>query len=328
MTIRQATEADIPQIVGLLKTGLGESLLPKSESYWRWKHIDNPFGPSPVLLAFENDKLVGVRAFMRWEWQMGGQVMRAVRAVDTVTHPDHQGKGIFRKLTLSLLDACKDAGVGLVFNTPNNKSKPGYLKMGWVEAGKLPVNVRVRKPFSVLTSLLNPRKEPGEVHADSTTDALLNNPRLPDLIGANMAFNANVYTTFLSRRYFQWRYKEVPVGRYHAVSPDPQSLNAMIIFRTKITKAGKEMRITDVLMDSNAQEKELNQLVEAQAKLLDVDYITLSNFGVSNIIKGGLSMSNLRLGPSVTIRSISQSDLSSFLNFRSWRPSLGDLELF
>src|SRR5688500_17576198 len=98
MEIRRAVEADIPEIVSLLKLSLGESLMPKSERYWRWKHIENPFGVSPVLLAIEAGTIIGVRAFMRWAWSRGETRLEAVRAVDTATHPDFQGRGIFRKL--------------------------------------------------------------------------------------------------------------------------------------------------------------------------------------------------------------------------------------
>src|SRR5687767_10160893 len=131
MIIRKAEESDIPKIISLLKASLGESLLPKSEAYWKWKHVNNAFGKSPVLLAEEEGICVGVRAFMRWQWKMQGKSLEAVRAVDTATHPDYQGKGIFSKLTTTLLDVCKESQWHLVFNTPNEKSLPGYLKMGW-----------------------------------------------------------------------------------------------------------------------------------------------------------------------------------------------------
>ncbi len=68
-----------------------------------------------------------------------GETLRAVRAVDTATHPDHQGKGIFTKLTLGAIPDLDDDGVDLIFNTPNDKSRPGYLKMGWSEVGRVPV---------------------------------------------------------------------------------------------------------------------------------------------------------------------------------------------
>jgi hypothetical protein len=40
------------QIVELLKIALGESLMPKSVKFWNWKHNENPFGKSKIILAF------------------------------------------------------------------------------------------------------------------------------------------------------------------------------------------------------------------------------------------------------------------------------------
>ena len=96
MKIREATHKDIPQILKVLKASLGETSSKKTEEVWRYKHIDNPFGESLVLVAEESSEMVGVRAFMRWQWQQGEQVYFAFRAVDTATHPAHQGKGICR----------------------------------------------------------------------------------------------------------------------------------------------------------------------------------------------------------------------------------------
>ena len=98
MIIRQAKQEDIDSIVVLLQASLGESLLKKSAEIWNFKHVANPFGESTVLLAEENNELIGVRAFMTWRWQMGNQIWNAFRAVDTATHPNYQGKGIFKKL--------------------------------------------------------------------------------------------------------------------------------------------------------------------------------------------------------------------------------------
>ncbi len=39
-------------------------------------------------------------------------------------------------------------GVDVVFNTPNDQSRPGYLKMGWSEVGRVPVAVRLRSALS------------------------------------------------------------------------------------------------------------------------------------------------------------------------------------
>ena len=116
-----------------------------------WKHDENPFGQSPARVA-EDDSgtLVGLRTFLRWRFRRpDGTTLSAVRAVGTATHPDWQGRGIFSRLTLSALDDLRDAGVDRVFNTPNDKSRPGYLRMGWQQVGKVPVSVRLTGPRSI-----------------------------------------------------------------------------------------------------------------------------------------------------------------------------------
>src|SRR5690606_12356381 len=138
---RPATANDVPAIIELLKLSLGESLIPKSERLWNWKHVANPFGKSPVLLVEEDGHILGVRAFLRWEFLKDGETIKACRAVDTAIHPEYQGKGIFSKLTLALAEEMIKEGVDLIFNTPNTKSTPGYLKMGWESWGKLPLKL-------------------------------------------------------------------------------------------------------------------------------------------------------------------------------------------
>lgn len=96
MQIREATEHDIPEILDVLKASLGEISSKKTEAVWRYKHLDNPFGKSLILVAVENCKIIGIRALMKWKWQLGNTVFSALRAVDTATHPAHQGKGIFK----------------------------------------------------------------------------------------------------------------------------------------------------------------------------------------------------------------------------------------
>ena len=148
-TVRPANAEDTPRIVDLLKLCLGEGSVPRTAEFWDWKHRQNPFGESPVLLAEADGELIGVRAFMRWRWTDGEDVVESVRAVDTATHPEHRGKGIFTRLTLGLLESLRGEGAEFVFNTPNAQSTPGYLKMGWHVYGRVPVAVAVRRPTRV-----------------------------------------------------------------------------------------------------------------------------------------------------------------------------------
>ena len=120
-------------------------------AFFEWKHQENPFGPSPGLVAHADGRLVGVRLFLRWELRAGERTFHAVRAVDTATDPEFQGRGIFRRLTLGLLQQLDEGGdLDLVFNTPNANSRPGYLKMGWQDVGSIPVKLSPVRPVALL----------------------------------------------------------------------------------------------------------------------------------------------------------------------------------
>jgi GNAT superfamily N-acetyltransferase len=132
LTIRRASRADLPEILTLAQRSLGWLGDDADTRFFAWKHFENPFGESPMWVAEADGRLAGFRTFLRWDLcTPTGQVRHAVRAVDTATDPDFQGRGIFTRLTLAALDELRAEGVDFVFNTPNDQSRPGYLKMGW-----------------------------------------------------------------------------------------------------------------------------------------------------------------------------------------------------
>lgn len=145
LAIRAARDEDIPAILDTLRAALGESpVLRRTPELWAWKHVSNPFGPSLVFVAESHEgRIAGVRAMMRWRLATpSGHVLSCLRPVDTATHPDYARRGIFRRLTMTALDVAQAEGVHLVFNTPNDKSGPGYLRMGWREVGQIGVLIR------------------------------------------------------------------------------------------------------------------------------------------------------------------------------------------
>jgi GNAT superfamily N-acetyltransferase len=300
MQIRAGVESDIPQIVSLLKLSLGESLMPKSEAFWRWKHVDNPFGKSPVLVAEEGGELVGVRAFMRWEWRQGKKIFRAVRAVDTATHPHWQGKGIFTRLSLQLAAQCKSEGVDFVFNTPNKISKPGYLKMGWEPVGRLPVQMAVN---------LIPRKQ------------MVEGSNSWEMINQHPVWQVKEYSsllTNLSPEYLLWRYRDNPNVKYELLSYSG-SRPFILVYRRKRISVINEYRIVDLL----CYPADVPFAIHSMQSILPLfSIITASGcLKVSNFI-------GLHAGPIITIKSLNLPSWKEKINFTNWAPSLGDLELF
>jgi GNAT superfamily N-acetyltransferase len=303
MTIRHSIESDIPAIVDLLKLSLGESLMPKSEAFWRWKHIDNPFGRSPVLLALDGDMIIGVRAFMRWEWRQGNEIYKAVRAVDTATHPDYQGKGIFRKLTLALVDECKSEGVNFIFNTPNKQSEPGYLRMGWEKFGRLKISLCPVIPFR--------RGRP-----PISNDMVEEFSSIEQIKDCNFVFSQRCMIANKSANFLKWRYANNPNISYFIYSNKNEGNWA--IFRIKSTVIATEFRICELFLGPSGS------LINFWKGIYQIAYETgakVITFSDSSFKVASLS---LQIGPIITLRPLSEDNM----NFKSWQPSLGDMEVF
>lgn len=168
LVVRRAEPGDDPQVIPMLRAALKKSDDPHYEEFLHWKHRENSFGVSPAWVAFHDGRAVGYRTLLRWRFLTDeGKKVTAVRAVDTATHPDYQGLGIFRTLTLRGVAELTLEGVGIVFNTPNDASRPGYLKMGWTVARRLPVGVLPAGPRA-LVRMAN-SKVPAALWSEPTT---------------------------------------------------------------------------------------------------------------------------------------------------------------
>jgi GNAT superfamily N-acetyltransferase len=241
LDIRRYRSADRAAVLDLLQSSLGWLADDQHDAFFRWKHEENPFGPSPAWVATDGDRVVGFRTFLRWEFVVDGEVVRAVRAVDTATHPAYRGRGIFTDLTMAALDDLRAEGVAFVFNTPNDQSRPGYLKMGWREVGRLPVHVRP----SSLRGLA--RVARSRVPADlwsapcsagvPATDAT----GLEDLVASQMPVDG--IATARSAAFLRWRYGFAPLG-YRALVDD----SGIAFFRVRRRGSALEAGLCEVLV--------------------------------------------------------------------------------
>lgn len=320
MTVRHSTAKDLPQIIALLKQSIGEVLTPKTEAYFSWKHDQNPFGKSKVLLAIENDKIIGLRAFMYWSWVSQNEKLSAVRAVDTATDPAFQGKGIFKKLTLQVVDECKAEGVDMVFNSPNPISMQGYLKMGWSPAGRLPLYIGIGSLLPRFYSAETITGFYNEYSFEAAIKKLDSNWALP--------IATNFLHTPVHYKYLSWRYRDCPVAKYGAVI-EPGKFG--FVFRLKKLKKFMELRICEVWTESAPGADELAK--KAFKKLTRKIRPALISSGASPLFSNGEKQITkffgpYKKGPVITIRPLATDNLNNFEEFNHWQPSLGAMELF
>ncbi len=152
--VERAVPGDREAIVELAGRALGWDATGPHSELFAWKHEENPFGASPTWVARQGGRLVGVRTFMRWRLRNSdGRTATMVRAVDTATDPATRGQGVFTRLTLTAIEELTTQGVSGVFNTPNDQSRPGYLKMGWASLGRIPITARPAGAAAALSML-------------------------------------------------------------------------------------------------------------------------------------------------------------------------------
>ena len=247
--LRRYEPGDESAVMSLLDAAIGWVPDAQHRAFFTWKHRDNAFGPSPAWVATVGGRVVGFRTFLRWEFLLDGKVVRAVRAVDTATHPDHQGQGVFRALTLHALGALAGEGIGFVFNTPNARSRPGYLKMGWETVGRLGVLARPRSP-AALVRLARARTAAGKWSEPSdagvpAAEALADTAAVTRLLAALPPGDGLV--THRTPEYLAWRYGFGPLD-YRVVTGPAGPAAGMVVFRLRPRGAAREAAVCEELV--------------------------------------------------------------------------------
>ena len=185
-SIQPLVPGDLPEALDALNEAFGSGF---DESWYRWKHLSGPYGSSWAWIARDVEGLLGLRILLPWRFRGPRGELAAARPCDTVTVPRARGRGVFRSLTEFALDQLAGE-VDLLFNTPNENSLPGYLKMGF-------------RPWSEV----------------STKFALVRHERseLTEHIGVPPE-TADVVETVRSPSFMEWRYERCPVYQYRGFS--------------------------------------------------------------------------------------------------------------
>jgi hypothetical protein len=321
LLLRTAVDGDVPAIIDLLCLTLGWQPDERHRALFAWKHIDNPFGTSPSWVAVDDQGVVGVRIFMRWGFLFGERAVEAVRAVDTATHPRARGLGVFRALTLRVVDELKSQGVDWVFNTPNDQSLPGYLSMGWQRLGRLPVLLR---PAGVRVV---PRLAAARVPADlwsvptsageEAAAVLAHAGELEELLASQPARQGEVRTA-RSAAYLRWRYAAGPVT-YRALLAGHSVREGVAFFRLRRRGPATEVAIADVLVPSG-DARLAGRLGRGVLQASGGDYA----LALGSVRPRGWIRSS-RIGPVLTWRALADESAPAI---GQWELHTGDVELF
>lgn len=330
--IRRYEPDDLPSVLRLLEASLaGGPTGERTADFFRWKHHDNPFGTSYALVAERNGELVAFRTFMRWRFTIDGRVVKAVRAVDTATHPDHQGKGLFKTLTLTALDDLRTQAE-FVFNTPNANSLPGYMKMGWEPVGVVPIHIRPLRPLRFARGLATAKRGAGRSSSvDSplqrASDFLADEQAVNPLLGTVEATHGRLATE-RTVAYLQWRYGGTGAPDYRVVRlMERDVLAGVAIGRLRWRGGLVEFTLCELLTRTPTRQAVRRLL--AKVNEVQADHVATHLPGWT--WKRALGSGYVRVpgqGMLLTTRVVGERDSQYLRGLQSWSLSLGDLELF
>ena len=345
LALRRMSRADVPAVLQLLTTTMaGGPTGTRSEDFFHWKHTRNHFGASPGLLAFDGDLLVGLRLFMRWQLRFGDRPLSAVRAVDTATHPDYQRRGIFSRLTLSLLEELdRTEDLHLVFNTPNADSLPGYRRMGWQDVGLVPIRISPVRPLRFVRGLAAARRATASGPADAVAPVATSRPVSCELPGAGEVLvgvdgledllasgrRPTGLHTARSTSYLQWRYGDAPGLDYRVVEVRHHGrLTGLGIGRLRHRAGLTELTLGEVLV-AEGDMSSARQVLRG-ARRAGADHVAVHCTPGSEIARVALQAGYVTV-PGQGIQLVANPRPGcppDVLDARQWELSLGDLEVF
>jgi len=330
-SVRSYRPEDEERVIALLRQALGNGrAFERTSAFWQWKHFQNPFGESLLTLA-ENGEIMGLRAFMRWQFRVGSRTLRAVRAVDTATHPAFRRFGVFSTLTRHTVERARADGVDLIFNTPNRYSLPGYLKLGWVYVGRPRLLVKVLRPGRMVLSGLRARSRQAVAGVPVVPAAMRFSSAegLARTLEEDGRHTIEGIRTDRSVSFLHWRYGVAPTLPYY-IHAQQRDAAVVVIFRPNLRRGMREIMISELLLGAGAGH-DATAAIRGIAGAVDADYL-LAHAALGSAHDRVLTRAGFRrlpvVGPHFVAHPLSPEAVTACVHPDRWRLSLGDLEVF
>lgn len=120
-------ESSLQKVVNLQNLVYAGSHTFSINGFKQW-YLNNPMGKVISFNAFYGEELVAHYACIPYKMEIEDRVVSGLFDMATVTHPEHRGKGLFKKLAQTTYDYARANGFEFVLGVANANSFPGYIK--------------------------------------------------------------------------------------------------------------------------------------------------------------------------------------------------------
>lgn len=142
--IRPYTPEDAPGVREVLQATYGNKATPAAVYDW-WS-----LGYAPAdhgfMVAEADQRIVGVQPMELFPYADGDTSLLGGMLTGVAVHPDFRRRGIFMGLVQACEAAAWQRGAAFVTTMPNERSQPGFIKMGYVDLGRRRLLMRLLRP--------------------------------------------------------------------------------------------------------------------------------------------------------------------------------------
>lgn len=122
----------------------------KGRAWFEWRFEENPYvSEVPMVVAENGDELVGAEPCLVFRVRAGEARGLAYQPADWMVHPDHRRRGLFTRMTESVLERDAAGRPDFYFNFPSEEILPGLEKFGWRVVTRVPRYYRVQNPSRI-----------------------------------------------------------------------------------------------------------------------------------------------------------------------------------
>ncbi len=118
------TKQEIDDFCDVVNTVFGHFC---TEDYFKCKYLDNVYGPSLLILVYEDDKPIGANSL--WRNDINGK--KAFYSAETSVKQSDHSVTVFAVMLKTIIEFAMQQKDVLLYTFPNSNSFPGFKKMKW-----------------------------------------------------------------------------------------------------------------------------------------------------------------------------------------------------
>lgn len=180
-----------------------------SESYFKWKYLDNPSGQAVAYVAMHGNRIAAFYGMIPETYVIGEKTEVIYQSMDTMTHPAYRRKGLFTILANKTYEHIKEKEGKLnIVGFPSESSHPGFIKkLNWTTLIELKYSFTYRAIFN----LKNLFQRNSDIEINSTSSF---NQEFDQYLNQKEKIETPIHR-LIDQQYANWRFTSCPLVSYN-----------------------------------------------------------------------------------------------------------------